>query len=230
MSNRRKKIIISGIVVAAVLLVVLVLLPHILNEWDLRHVTEERAQKVFDQHRDEFELIRDYLFDLNLDAGFSYYGGKDETVLLTWVNKESQRVMQMEIKNESVQDAYKSLYKAGNGFCLISQEGTTVRFDIWSGFTEITAGIAYVSDGTQPNVPYLTESHPLNEQNWYFYKSDYNLWRVLNETSHSNTSYRVKCWGCLYQAWDWKLSPMLTLNFPNGTQLQPLSSRPSKTR
>lgn len=184
MSTRKKKIIISGIVVAAVLLVVLALIPQILNKWDLRYITEERAQKVFDQHRDELELIRDYLLDLNLDASFSYNGGKDETVLLTLVDKQSQRVMQMEIKNESVQDAYKSLYKAGNGLCLISHKGTTVRFDIWSGSTEITAGIAYVSDGTQPNVPYLTESHPLNEPNWYFYKSDYNLWRVLNDTSH----------------------------------------------
>ncbi len=68
------------------------------------------------------------------------------------------------------------------GFHRISKHspGNRVEFEIWSDLFEACCGIVYAEDPTSAySVQYVLSVEPLSEENWYYFYSDYNKWRVL---------------------------------------------------
>lgn len=60
----------------------------------------------------------------------------------------------------------------------ISKHNGTVIFQKWKGIQDINQGIAYSIDGKEPMVEFLTLLEPLSEPGWYYYKADYEEWRI----------------------------------------------------
>lgn len=67
----------------------------------------------------------------------------------------------------------------GNHYYSISKRGDTICFLQWKGFIrDIGCGIAYTTVGIDlPEIEYCTQLLPLSNTGWFYYVSDYELWR-----------------------------------------------------
>lgn len=92
----------------------------------------------------------------------------------------------LEIQEETFLLAIDRLLGSGS-YLQMGKEGNTVWLLQWTGVRDIGCGIAYSIDGiTPPYIEYCTELIPISADGWYYYVSDYNLWRSSRGTSVLN--------------------------------------------
>jgi len=58
----------------------------------------------------------------------------------------------------------------------ITKRDNTIYFQRWA-VMENERGIAYTSDGSIPDIEYLTKYAPLSEEHWFYYEADYNQYK-----------------------------------------------------
>lgn len=63
---------------------------------------------------------------------------------------------------------------------VINKHGNAISFQLNSTL-DMGAGIVYSIDGAEPSMQILTKLEALDKDNWYYYESDFNEWRRLNE-------------------------------------------------
>lgn len=58
------------------------------------------------------------------------------------------------------------------------EDWNALVFPMWTDHLERECGVVYAIDPEKaPTVQFLTQLEPLSEEGWYYYVSDYNLWR-----------------------------------------------------
>ena len=90
--------------------------------------------------------------------------------------------MNADFKNEQIADinvclAVNHLFQ-DNQYLKICKDGNTVYLLQWKGLRDIGCGIAYTINGVDiPVIAYSTELLPLSNDGWFYYISDYELWK-----------------------------------------------------
>lgn len=89
----------------------------------------------------------------------------------------------MEFQSSKIEQIVEEL--RNKGYYHISKRENVVIFDVWrKAFdVEFEAGFVYSIDGSGDlsDVEYLTYQRPLSKENWYYYESDFNEWRVRQD-------------------------------------------------
>lgn len=64
------------------------------------------------------------------------------------------------------------------GYQMVTYDGRTVDFLLWNRGADSASGIVFSADGGEIDIEYLTQVQALSEQNWFYYVSDFNQWRM----------------------------------------------------
>lgn len=125
------------------------------------------AERQFQRHKTNMTLISEYFC----------YSGYDNIYIHNTTEKGMMSVSgkNVVIESKDIIEAIEKLKK--RGVEVISKEGNTVYFQLWSGLDD-GRGVAYSIDGSPPILQFLTRLEPLSELNWYYYEEDYNEWRI----------------------------------------------------
>ena len=90
-------------------------------------------------------------------------------------------VRNSEIDVKEIMDAIEELMN--RGYSIIVRNGNTINFVRWSSM-DVGIGIAYLVEGGEPVIDFLTKFESLSKPNWYYYEEDFNEWRVRNRRSN----------------------------------------------
>lgn len=62
----------------------------------------------------------------------------------------------------------------------INKNGDTISLLQWTGLRDIGCGIACTINGENtPEIEFVTQLVPMSDNGWYYYVSDYNVWRNM---------------------------------------------------
>lgn len=137
------------------------------------------AQVFIKDNYDDIQIVTDYL--LNNDYYSAHIKKANGQIYAIFGNMK--RFEYMDIDDSAVNDSIKSLWKAGCKRITRHTDRNAIEFLL---ACDNVHGIDYgfvrpIDDSLDFKVNYQTELVPLSEDNWYFYVSDYNKWRL----SHS---------------------------------------------
>ena len=130
----------------------------------------EKINKIFEQNKEDFIKIANYLTDLGCDSIIDSTDGqiyRCDTFSYEQINdKEIQKCISRLLSKRIVIQAFK--------------DGNTIQFYMWGHIIQpIGCGAAYSIDGSgELSVQFLLNQEPLSEPCWYYYYYDYNQWRV----------------------------------------------------
>lgn len=126
----------------------------------------------FQHNKEDILLVTEYLAHCGYEDFYFQAGGKTALADLT----------DIAITDTDVVSAVKHLEK--QGFYSFGKQGNTVKFMMWKGFiVDIDCGILYSINGRdEPETEYMTKIEPLSERGWYYYVSDFNQWRIENDS------------------------------------------------
>lgn len=133
----------------------------------------DEIQTFFQENYEDIQLITDWL----LNSGYKDVYFREEYLRdgKVWADFS---VIPLD---SEILSCAKRLYSK-NGFHGISKysPGNRIEFRIWADLFEACCGIVYAEDPTSAySVQYVLSVEPLSEENWYYFYSDYNKWRVL---------------------------------------------------
>lgn len=83
---------------------------------------------------------------------------------------------EIKIRDESVIAAIKRLRE--KGYTGINKYENTIEFRLWEGIRDLSCGIAYLIEGDEIAIQYVTETEPLPEDGWFYYVTDYEEARI----------------------------------------------------
>ena len=128
---------------------------------------EERFMACYD----DTMLIVEYLISMEYDVAEI-----DNTYILGKISvMDGMRCKNVKV-DPSIKDAVNRLMKE---YKYISKSENTIIFCQWNRFNDASCGIAYTINGVdEPEIQYLVELTPLEQVNWYYYVTDFNLWRL----------------------------------------------------
>ena len=137
--------------------------------------------EVFMKHKDEFLIIVDFLQSLD---------DYDSVNISKFNGTIFANLHYIDIKDKTIVTALSEIHNAGCND--INKKGEQISFELWSSFTDIGCGLLYsdkkIHTAEDCNAEqYITAITPLEELNWYYYISDYNLWRSQHQ-SETNVS------------------------------------------
>ncbi len=126
----------------------------------------------FQHSKEDILLVTEYLAHCGYENFYIRADGKTALADLT----------DIAITDTDVMSAVEHLEK--EGFYSFDKHGNTVEFLMWKGFiVDIGCGILYSINGRdEPAAPYMTKIEPLSERGWYYYVSDFNQWRIENDS------------------------------------------------
>ena len=79
------------------------------------------------------------------------------------------------IENDEVAQALKYLFNE-TSCTMVTKEGKTVAFTLWSKNMDISGGV--VCSESSVDIEFLTKLQPLSMPTWYYYVSDFNVYRI----------------------------------------------------
>ena len=129
-------------------------------------VTVDDAESFLTDHLEELQTVADYCIDSGIH------------LLLI---RSAREAAEYDLP-DSCKDAVRELRR--NGVRIIGYLDTEacIEFELWNSVQDIGCGIAYsFVDGAEPDIQFLTEIQPLSVENWYYYVTDYNTWRAMQE-------------------------------------------------
>ena len=135
------------------------------------------VQNSFDENKDDFLLITSFLQNSRFDDIYISDSGGQVIADLT----------SLHISNDEVCNAILRLFESGT--CMrINKMDTTISFLQWVGLHDSGCGIIYSENiGESIEREWLTEVIPLEEENWFYYISDYNAWRRGERATQENS-------------------------------------------
>lgn len=140
-----------------------------------------RAIEIFEDEifkRDYRELVKmvDFLDSLE-DVEDAYIDSTDGTMLVQY--KDDRIVKDAEISDEDVVSTVSVLMK--KGYYDITKHSNTIYFERWRNPFGCSKGFAFSSDSSgELDIQYLIGVMALDKTDWYYYISDYEMWRVMN--------------------------------------------------
>lgn len=150
------------------LLALLALMVAILNSFsgcmlDLLNIPPSlsKVESYFERDKEELYLITNYLIKFGTSDLYTYEDCK--TALMD--------LEKVEISDEKVVAALRRLRE--KGYTAIDKNGNTIEFRLWEGIRDLSCGIAYLIEGDEIAIQYVTEIEPLPEDEWYYYVTDY---------------------------------------------------------
>lgn len=63
---------------------------------------------------------------------------------------------------------------------VVRKNDKTILFQLWATL-DVGKGVVYVSGGEEPSIEFLTKYEKLDKENWFYYESDFNKWKLKNE-------------------------------------------------
>lgn len=138
--------------------------------WKYSSPGPEEVYGYMQKNRDDITVVLSYLMEQDC-----------ESFLVSSKNGQALMDLQkVQIEDGEVLNSIRSLWK--NGCCEICKrtEWNCIQFTIWKrSIDETDCGILYALRLDElPEVQYQTESVPLPEKGWYYYKVEYNKWRA----------------------------------------------------
>ncbi|MEN6389104.1 MAG: hypothetical protein ABFD04_01725 [Syntrophomonas sp.] len=88
-------------------------------------------------------------------------------------------VKNMPVSDTTLSDKIEKLYKGGFKF-IIKDGSAYIDFSMWSGMNE-SRGIVYSVNGTKPDFNFVVEIKSLSKQDWYYYESNFEVWKSRNQ-------------------------------------------------
>ena len=140
-----------------------------------------RAIEIFEDEifeKDYRELVKmvEFLESL-VDVQDAYIDSTDGTMLVHY--KDDRIVKDAEISDEDVLSTVSVLMK--KGYFNITKHGSTIYFERWRNQFGCSKGFAFSSDSSgELDIQYLIGVMVLDRTDWYYYISDYEMWRVMN--------------------------------------------------
>jgi len=139
-----------------------------------------QVERTFEANREEFLIISEYFLNFDFDSfgvssqsvfDFSRYN--DAFIELSvWLEDDN-----IVVNDEAVSYAIQRIFDIG--YRGIWQSGSGIIFTRWS-MKDNARGIIYSIDGRTPDedmILFLTELHPLSEENWFFFVENFSEWR-----------------------------------------------------
>ena len=130
-----------------------------------------KMEKVYNEHKKEFEAAAEYLYKLDFNnAHIEGYG-------LLWIyggSEEGSENKYVRIKNNNVSDNFEFLMSQ----CKIEQifkSNKAVYFVQWATLSA-SGGLVWSPDAL-PQILWMSELKPLKAQGWYYYETDYERFR-----------------------------------------------------
>lgn len=125
------------------------------------------VQCSFDENKDDFLLITSYLQSTQFDD--VYISDSSGHVIADRTSSY--------ISNDEVCHVIFRLFESDT--CKqINKMDTTISFLLWVGLQDVGCGIVYSEDiENSIEREWLTKVIPLEDENWFYYISDYNAWR-----------------------------------------------------
>lgn len=135
------------------------------------------AEIFIKDNHDDIQVVTDYL--LNEDYYFAYIKAPNGQI---YANFEY-----MAIDDSQVNDSIKSLWNAGCKRISRITDDNAIDFLLECNIIkEIDYGfVCPIDDSFDFKIDYQTELVPLTFDNWYFYVSDYNKWRLSQNSSET---------------------------------------------
>ena len=140
----------------------------------------EKINKIFEQNKEDFIKLANYMTDLGCDSIIDSTDGKIyrcDTFTYEQINdKEIEKCISHLLSHRIVIQA--------------SKESNTIQFYMWGHIIQpIGCGAAYSIDGSgELSVQFLLNQEPLSEPGWYYYYSDFNKWRTEHSTAGDSLS------------------------------------------
>ena len=184
-SNRFKKVLnITFIIflICALSILSVTVLPMFLalsSQSALRAPTFQQTERFFEENKEKFIIIAEYLTNLELyNIGVSWDSpGIVETTsnyVQLSIFREPERIT---VSNENASEAIHALFGASYNGIWKYEHGIT--FTRWF-MRDHSRGIVYSIDGRIPDsdtILFLTELHPLSEENWFFFIENFSEYR-----------------------------------------------------
>ena len=86
------------------------------------------------------------------------------------------------ISDREVSAAIKRLWKKGCHHVRKDISDNSISFEFWYSVFEMDAGVLYQIDpSSDSSVQYMTQIEETDNEGWYYYVADYNLWRIQNQ-------------------------------------------------
>ena len=127
--------------------------------------TFNEIELIFRNNYEDILIINNFLInsnDISIYNPTLKYAGYDDAV----------------INDEEVQDAIDRLMS--NQILKIAYRyGNTIVYILWDNPHDMGCGVAYsINNKSEPDIAFMTELIPLNNDGWYYYVDDYNTWRM----------------------------------------------------
>ena len=135
--------------------------------------------EIFERDYCEFVEMVEYMEMLEYmeDVEDAYIDSTDGTMLVHY--KDDRIVKDAEISDEDVLSTVSVLMK--KGYYSIAKNSNTIYFERWRNPFGCSKGFAFSSDSSgELDIQYLIGLMVLDRTDWYYYISDYEMWRVMN--------------------------------------------------
>lgn len=127
-------------------------------------------EEIFLENQEDFSVIAQYLCDTNYEL--AQILNNDGTMYAD--------LKDVDIDNDGIISAIERLFDAGCNRIAMRKPNNEIEFLLWKCSQEKRCGVAYSIYGGEPQVQFMTECEAFEEQGWYYYVADYNLWRTTN--------------------------------------------------
>ena len=127
----------------------------------------EKIEKIFQNDKEILEpIVNDFL-----ESGYaSIYMRSSQSGFMFAETTHDQLGKYVTIENPEISNRIDILFDK-KGYESIVKSDNTVYFQRWAVDSQ-SIGIAYTTDGSIPNIGYLTKYAPLSEENWFYYETD----------------------------------------------------------
>ena len=129
-------------------------------------ISVDDAESFLDDHLKELQIVAEYCIDSDI-----------EVLVIRSVQDPTEYALPAVCK-----DAITELLHDNVWIIRYRKKSQRIVYELWDSPQDIGCGIAYsFVNGAQPDIQFLTEIQPLSIANWYYYVTDYNEWRAMQE-------------------------------------------------
>ena len=138
----------------------------------------KNMETLFNDNQEDIATISNYL----LSESQAYIVIDDSSGTMLTGSADSP-LSKTTIKNEDVLSSIQLIFQKGCNCIIKDLANNSVVFEFWhQSIGSVSSGIVYAPNiKAEPNVEFMTEITPLNDNGWYYYLSDYEQWRIDRE-------------------------------------------------
>ena len=138
--------------------------------WGRNPPDEEDIESFMEKHGGEIHIINGYLLGLgDSDAIINNHTG---AIVVDFEHRT--------VEDEAVREAIRVLWRGGCTSVFKCGDYNAIEYTIWKKtIGQVSCGFVYaIDEGSAPKVQFQTKLIPLPEDGWYYFLSEYEKWRV----------------------------------------------------